>query len=483
MGALSELKPGHVWAHFESICGIPHPSHHEEGVARYITEQAGQLGFETRRDQVGNVLVEVPATPGFEDRPTVVLQGHMDMVPVAAPGVEHDFTRDPIDPYIEGDYVRARGTTLGADNGIGCALALGIMTDDSAQHGPVELLFTVNEEAGMDGAHGLKSDFVNGRTLINLDSEEWGEFCISCAGGGDSVIHLSADRDAVPGGIRLDVRVGGLRGGHSGIDINKGHGNANKILGRCLGAGREAADFRLVSIRGGTKRNAIADSAAAAVVVPADRQEAFRSAVTGMAATIGEELARTDPGLSVDVTGSEEEAPAPMSADATGRVLDLLIALPQGVIAMSPEMQGLVETSTNVGVVETDGDAVTVISLTRSAVDSKMAAVKQQIRTIARLAGAEIDEPVGYPGWRPNPDSALLKTAVAVFKRLHGSEPKIWAVHAGLECALFGEKLPGVDMISMGPTMQYVHSPDEELYHPSVAPMYELLKELLKAIG
>jgi len=481
MGVLSELKPGHVWAHFERICAIPHPSHHEEGVARYIMEQAARLGFEARRDDVGNVLVVVPATPGFEDRPTVVLQGHMDMVPVAAPGVTHDFEKEPITPYVDGDFVRARGTTLGADNGIGCALALGIMSDADARHGNLELLFTVNEEAGMDGAHGLKADFVTGRMLINLDSEQWGEFCISCAGGGDSVIRLPVERSAAEG-MRLDVRVGGLRGGHSGIDIDKGHGNAIKILGRCLAAGRKSADFRLVSIRGGTKRNAIADSASAVVVVPAEKQEALREAVGAMAGVIGEELARTDPGLRIEVAGGEADGAAPMGAQATGRMMDLLVALPQGVVSMSPEMKGLVETSTNVGVVESDDAAVTVVTLTRSAIDSKMAAVKQQIATIARLVGAEVEEPAGYPGWRPNPDSPLLKTAVDVYRRLHGEQPRIWAVHAGLECALFGEKLPGVDMISMGPTMHYVHSPDEELYHPSVAPMYELLRALLEAV-
>ncbi len=485
MGVLTQLEPKQVWAHFENICAIPHPSLHEEAVARYVVAEATRLGFHSRRDEVGNVVVEVPATAGMEDRPIVVLQGHLDMVPVAAPGVEHDFTRDPIQPFIDGDYVKARGTTLGADNGIGCALGLGLMQDDGAEHGPLELLFTVNEESGMTGAHGLTGDFLKGRTLINLDTEAWGEFFISCAGGGDSVIHLPIEREAATdGGVQIAVDISGLKGGHSGIDINRGHGSGNKILARCLAAARDTVSFQLISLRGGNKRNSIADAAEAVVRVPATDRQAFETAVAAMVETVAAELLNTDPGMKVEIDGDLSAAVTarPMTAESSARVLDLLIALPHGVVAMSPEVSGLVETSINMGLVESGDTELKVTMLTRSAVTSQLEAVKRQVRIIGQRLGAEVKEPLGYPGWKPDMDSPLLRTAVAVFKDMYGVEPKVKAVHAGLECGLFAEKLPGVDMISLGPVMHNVHSPDEELYHPSVGQVYDLLKGILKTI-
>jgi dipeptidase D len=483
MGALAELQPNHVWTYFENICAIPHPSQHEEAVARYVVDVAAKLGFESRRDEVGNVVVEVPATPGMEDRPIVVLQGHLDMVPVAAPGVEHDFTRDPIQPYIDGDYVKARGTTLGADNGIGCALGLGLMRDETAEHGPLELFFTVNEESGMTGAHGLNSDFLKGRILINLDTEAWGEFFISCAGGGDSIIRLPIEREeSGEGSARVNVRISGLKGGHSGIDINSGRGSGNKILARCLAAAAESADLRLISLAGGNKRNSIADGAEAIIQVPAGETETCKAAIGAMVDTIAEELAATDPGFKVEIDTEETVTDRTMTAASTRRVVDLLTALPHGVVAMSPQVPGLVETSINLGLLECEDAELKVTMLTRSALTSQLETVKQQVRTIGRVLGAEVEEPLGYPGWKPNMDSPLLKTAITVFRDLYGYEPEVKAVHAGLECGLFGEKLPGVDMISLGPIMHYVHSPDEEVHHPSVAKVYELLRGILKAI-
>jgi dipeptidase D len=482
MSVFAGLEPAAVWKHFEKICSIPHPSHHEEGIAEYVISEAKRLGLEWRRDEIGNVLVVKPATPGKEAAPVVVLQGHMDMVPVAAPGVEHDFEKDPIRPVVDGEYVRAQGTTLGADNGIGMALMLAVMEDDFP-HGKLEFLFTINEEAGMDGAHNLQAEFLEGRTLINLDSEEWGEFTVSCAGGGDSVITFPVIREAAdPEARTLQLTVGGLKGGHSGVDINLGRGSGTKIIARLLDIARLVAPVRLRRIQGGNKRNSIADAALAELdVAPAD-EAAVRQVVESLAAVIKEELATTDPGLTVSISSAAAEAP-PLSAETTNRLIDLLVALPHGVLAMSPAMPGLVETSTNLGVIETAPEQITITMLTRSAVTSALPMVKRRIRIIAELAGASVHEPQGYPGWKPNMDSPLLKTAVEVFKRLHGKEPVINAIHAGLECGLFSEKLPGVDMLSLGPEMHNVHSPDEELHHPSVAPTYELIKEIIRALS
>ena len=469
MREFSQLEPKPVWKHFENLCAIPRPSFHEEAAAVYVVKEAERLGYTSRQDEAGNVVVEVPASAGMEDRPGVILQGHLDMVPVAEPGKEHDFSKDPIEPYLDGDYVRARGTTLGADNGIGCALALGLVEDDSAEYGPLELLFTINEESGMDGAHGLQSEFLKGRLLINLDAEQWGQFFISCAGGGDSIISLPIEREESAGDpLQIAVNVGGLKGGHSGIDINLGGGNANKLLGRCLAAAGDAAAFNLVSIQGGNGRNAIADRAQALVEMAADQREAFERAITQKAKTIKAELAQTDPGFAVEVKAEPpvEKPLKPMTAASTRNILDLLITLHQGVFAMSPDMPDIVETSSNIGLLKSKETEFKAEIMTRSLVDSQVTAVKRQIRTIGRLLHGEVEEPRGYPGWKPNVESPLLKTAMGVYQDLHGHAPEVMAIHAGLECGLFGEKFPGLDMISIGPTMQYVHSPQEELFHP-----------------
>lgn len=485
MGALSHLKPEHVWKHFESMCAIPHPSRHEAKIAEYVINQASALGFSHRQDDVGNVLVTVPASSGRESSPIIVLQGHLDMVPVAAPGVVHDFEKDPIIPYVDGDFVRAKGTTLGADNGIGGALMLAIMEDRSLTHGPMELLFTINEESGMDGAHGLKADFVKGRSLINLDTEEFGEFYISCAGGGDSIIRMPLTREvgAIAGGA-MQLKVAGLKGGHSGVDINAGRGSGNKIIARLLSAGIDAAAFRLISIKGGNKRNSIADGAVAVLVIDPDQAPKFKEAIYSTAQIITSEFEKTDPNLMITLEPLPEMTlpVKPLTICSTKQVVDLLIALPHGVITMSPEVAGLVESSTNVGVIDMDNSTFTVNMLSRSAVTSHLEMMKRQIRTIARFVGAEVEEPRGYPGWKPNMDSPLLKSAMNVYKGIYGADPAVKAIHAGLECGLFSEKLPGVDMLSIGPEMHNVHSPAEELNIPSVPKTYDLLVAILKAL-
>ena len=485
MSALDHLKPQNVWTHFEAICSIPHPSRHEARVAEYVISRAKSLGFSHRRDEVGNVLIEVPATAGREKAPVLVLQGHLDMVPVAAPGVSHDFEKDPIQPYADKDFVRAKGTTLGADNGIGVAMMLAIMEDKTLIHGPLELLFTINEESGMDGAHGLKADFLKGRKLINLDTEEWGEYYISCAGGGDSIIRLPIRRESLPSKASvLSLKVEGLKGGHSGVDINSGRGSGNKILARCLACAWDRVKFQIVSIRGGNKRNSIADGAEAILAIPASKLGVFKKAAASAADVMVAEFEKTDPGLIVSIKDLPKipDNQKPVTRNHTQKIIRLLIGLPHGVITMSPEVAGLVETSTNLGVMESQQESFVVNMLSRSAVTSHLDMMKQQIRTIAALFGAKVEEPRGYPGWKPNLDSPLLKLSMDVFKKLHGSIPKVKAIHAGLECGLFSEKLPGVDMISLGPEMHNVHSPAEELNIPSVDKTYELLGQILKAI-
>lgn len=485
MGILSHLEPGHVWEHFENICNIPHPSYHEEKVAQYIISQAEKHGVKSRRDKIGNVIIDVPATRGYENSPIVALQGHMDMVPVAAQGVEHDFLKDPIKVRIDGDFVKATGTTLGADNGIGVALMLGILDDPKAAHGPLELFFTINEESGMDGAHNTEPDFVKGRILINLDTEEWGQYYISCAGGGDSIITLKlnhVEKGCACKVASLKVKVSGLRGGHSGIEINNGFASGNKVLSRILDAAWEAGEFHLKSIKGGNKRNSISDGAEATLCLEHGNAVAFKKAVAETAEVLRLEYEKTEPNFMVEIT-EESDGHRCMTLETTRSILDLLIALPHGVISMSPEVAGLVETSTNLGLISTDEKSVKVSMLTRSAVTSSLFAVKKQIKTIAGLVGAEVEEPRGYPGWKPNMDSKLLKIALDVFKEKYGKTPEIKAIHAGLECGLFSEKLPGVDMLSIGPEMHYVHSPNEELNIPSVPKTFDLLLDIIEAVA
>lgn len=485
MGTLTHLDPGNVWKHFEALCGIPHPSGHEEGVAQYVAGFAASRGCAVKRDAVGNVIVTQPATPGHEAAATLVLQAHLDMVGVAADDVEHDFEVDPIVPWIDGDLVRARGTTLGADNGIGCAFMLALMEEEGAPHPRLEHLFTLNEEDGMDGAHGLRGETLEGRRLINLDTEEYGQIFVSCAGGGDSVLRLPVERSAAnPGAATLRVTVGGLAGGHSGLDIGLNRGSGNKLVGRLLAAALEVSPIRLCTLRGGKKRNAIADGAEAVFDVPRADVDAVRAALAACAELLGAELALVDPGFALTVKDQRATALWPMTPASTRRAVDLVLALPHGVLAMSQDVAGLVETSTNLGIVATHDDGTLECALlSRSAVTSAVDMLKERIRAIAHLAGATVDEPLGYPGWAPNPHSELLVTAKQVFAELHGREPAVMAVHAGLETGLFAEKLGGADMISVGPDMADVHSPDEHLVIPSVAQFWTYLKALLAALS
>jgi dipeptidase D len=361
---------------------------------------------------------------------------------------------------------------------------LAIMESSDLVHPRLEHLFTISEETGMDGAYGLTADFVQGRRLINLDTEEFGEFYISCAGGGDTIITLAAER--APADARsatLLLTVGGLRGGHSGVDIHLGRGCANKLLARILSRVSDAVSLRVRSLDGGNQRNSIADSARGLFDVSQDDKGAATAAVEAFAAVLREELAATDPGLEISVVEGTPGAFEPMTKEGSTKVLELVLALPHGILAMSPEMPGLVETSTNMGTLDTVEGTITTVLLTRSAVGSSQVMAQERVRAIASLAGASVEEPRGYPGWKPNPNSDLLRIGKEVYRGIYGDDPEVKAIHAGLECGLFGEKLPGVDMISIGPTMANVHSPDEELYIPHVADFDTLLRAYLEALA
>ncbi len=480
---LSNLEPQLVWQHFEDILKVPRPSKHEEKIREHVKRWAQARGFAVREDVAGNVVVQVPATPGHEGAPTVVLQGHLDMVAEKNSDVIFDFFADPIKPRIVGDYVYATGTTLGADNGIGVAAAMAVAEDPEAVHGPLELLFTVDEETGLTGAAKLDPSLVTGRTLLNLDTEEDGAFYIGCAGGANAHSVFTVRWEPVPSGHGAwAVRVRGLKGGHSGVDIHENRGNALKFLARVLAAARKASpELRIASLSGGSKHNAIPREAEATITVPAGDAAKVRQAVEEAAAVLKEEFGEIDPGQRVEM--AEGGASQVFSAGDSNRVLDALLACPHGVLAMSRAVPGLVETSNNLAVVTLEGSQVKVVTSSRSSVMPSLKATLLQVEAVFRLAGAEVEVHDGYPGWKPNPNSPLLQLAKEVFQREFGREPEVKAIHAGLECGLIGEKFPGMDMLSLGPQIESPHSPDERVKIPTVANFYRLLKAILAAMA
>jgi len=481
MTFVSDLEPRPLWQHFDAILAIPRPSKHEERARRYVLDEAEKRGLRWRQDATGNVVVEKPASPGKEEAPVVVLQGHLDMVTEKNSGTVHDFDRDPIVPRREGEWVKATGTTLGADNGIGAAAMLAVMTADDLVHGPLELLFTVDEETGLTGVLALDPAAIalTGRRLLNLDSEEEGAVTIGCAGGSASHLTLALETAPAPtGATALDVRLSGLKGGHSGMEIHLQRGNAVKLLARALLAALQQTPFHLAAFQGGNKHNALPREATARVVVPANARNAFAAAVERETAAIQDEIRTADPDLKIEIA----EAPAAervWTPAASRKALDLLNALPHGVQAMSNDIPGLVETSLNVATATgTDGALAILISI-RSSVASAMRDTKRRLRAIAELAGAEVVETEGYSGWKPNPASPLLARFQQVHRRLTGKDAELRAVHAGLECGVLGEKFPGMDMISFGPVIEGAHSPDERVEVESVGRFYRLLIEVL----
>lgn len=482
MSELSQLSPQPLWDIFAKICSIPHPSYHEEQLAEHIMGWAKEKGLHAERDQVGNILIRKPATAGMENRKPVVLQAHLDMVPQKNNDTVHDFTKDPIQPYIDGDWVKARGTTLGADNGIGMASALAVLADDSVEHGPLEVLLTMTEEAGMDGAFGLQANWLQADILINTDSEEEGEIYMGCAGGIDFISTLPLSREAVPAGYQtFKLTLKGLKGGHSGGDIHLGLGNANKLLARFLAGHAAELDLRLVDFNGGTLRNAIPREAFATVAVPAAKADELKKLSSVYLDILKNELSAKEKNLTV-VLESVTTDKAALTVQSRDTFVQLLNATPNGVIRNSDAAKGVVETSLNVGVVTMSDDSAEIICLIRSLIDSGKEYVVSMLESLGTLAGAKTSAKGSYPGWQPDASSPVMALVRETYQRLFNSTPNIQVIHAGLECGLFKKPYPNMDMVSIGPTITGPHSPDEQVHIESVGHYWTLLTELLKAI-
>jgi dipeptidase D len=474
--AFAGLEPGSFWRHFSALTRIPRPSHEEEQAVAHVVAWAREHGFATRRDAAGNLVVDVPATPGREDAPAVILQGHLDMVCEREPGSPNDPRAGRIAVVRDGEWLLAEGTTLGADDGVAIAAMLALSEDAEARHGRLELLMTVDEEVGLGGAQALDPALVTGDVLLNLDSEEDGTLTIGCAGSEDHVVTFSAPREPLPAGAELlRVIVAGGRGGHSGGDIAAGRANAIALLAHAL---RGARDVRIAAFDGGASRNAIPRDAVALVTGAGVRQ-----AVEAAAAAAQRTHARTDPGVRISAEPVTGAAGPAWTAQASARLLDLVVLLPAGPLAMSPDFPGLVETSSSIGVAETTGDALTVRCLSRSQDDDALPVVRARIEAAARLAGAAHESLGSYPAWRPDPDAPLLAAAVAVHERLFGVAPAVTATHGGLETALIGAKRPGLPMLSLGPEIQGPHAPGERLHIGSAERFMRLLRALLDELS
>jgi dipeptidase D len=471
-----------VWHHFNAVSRIPRCSGNEQAVGDYIIQLAEHHGLPYQRDGVGNIVVSCPGTHGMEDHPTLILQGHTDMVCEKNSDTKHDFSQDPITLVKEGEWITADGTTLGADNAIGFCCALALMDDPTIPHPPMELLFTVDEETGLTGATGLSPDFLKGKRLINLDSEEEGMFYIGSAGGCDTLLRKRVDQQPLPTGYKcFRIKLGGLRGGHSGLDIHRDLGNAIKLLSRLLFRLKDRADFRLSTINGGDKRNAIPREAEAFIAVREEETVRLSPFIEEMEKVYQTEYQYTDKDVflkledSVDTEGILD--PSQQTA-----LIHLLYSLPHGVMAMSHAVSDVVETSTNLASVKTGERSIEITTSQRSSVATAGKDISDRIRAMGELAGYEVEEHDSYPAWQPNPDSPLLALAKATYKEITGKEAEVKVVHAGLECGILGEKYPGLDMISLGPTIQGAHSPDERVHIKSVENTWHYLLALLKKI-
>lgn len=483
MSELSNLSPKSMWEIFEAITRVPRPSRKEEKIRKFLIDFAVEHKLEHKTDAIGNVVIMRPATASMKGRPVVILQSHMDMVCEKNSDVQFDFDNDPIQAYIDGGWVRARGTTLGADDGIGMAGALALLIDTEAELPPIEALFTVDEETGLTGAFNLGSDMLTGNYLINLDSEDEGEIFIGCAGGIDTLATFDAVLTAAPADhafFRLDIT--GLTGGHSGDDINKGLANSNKLMTRFLWHGTREFGLRLSHFDGGNLRNAIPREAWSIFAVPTSQISAMKSYFEKYAAEVKGEFSLTEPKMEVSIRESDPQ-PNVLGVDAQRGLLDALQGVPNGVLAMSAAMPGLVETSTNLASVKFDGNGNVIVTTSqRSSIDSARYDAAASVESVFALGGASVKHSDGYPGWKPDPTSHLLKVSVATYKELFKVDPIVRAIHAGLECGLFLEKYPHLEMISIGPTLRGVHSPDERLEIATVDKFWKHLIATLQAI-
>lgn len=481
---ITDLKPKLVWEIFDEITKVPRPTHHLEKMKVFLVDWAKRHNIEYNVDEVGNVMMRVPGTPGHENAPTVILQGHQDMVAEKLPESNHDFMNDPIETVVDGEWVRTNGTTLGADNGMGCAAAMAALIDPDLVHGPLEALFTVDEEQGLIGANGLQKGFVTGKTLLNLDSEEMGSLVIGCAGGKVTECKLPLTRQKAPDGVFFEVSISGLKGGHSGMEINLGRANANQQLARFLWEADRRNPLELSYISGGGLANAIPRDAKAVICVSREAAEDFAAFAAEFSNTLHAEYdAVENPDFRFEAKECKPQAEIIETVQAH-RIIAALFACPNGVQSMSAAIPGLVETSDNLASVEIRNDGNMIITVhQRSSVDSRRDEIADRIAALFGMIGAEVKFDDAYVGWEPNPNSNVLKVAEESYEKLFGSRPKVEALHAGLECGLFLEKMPDLDMVSFGPTLKDIHSPGEKANIKSVEQFYTLLAEILKRLA
>ena len=479
--AIEGLEPKLVWEYFYGITQVPHPSKKEEKIRAHVREFATSNNFEFVEDEVGNIVIKVPATSGLENAPSIVIQGHIDMVCEKNKGTDHDFDNDPLKIYRDGDWITAEGTTLGADNGIGVAAGMAVATDPSVIHGPLELLCTVDEETGMTGVNALQPGFITGKTLLNLDSEEDGAFYVGCSGGQDTRGYFELNyTNSNSSLVSYELMLTGLKGGHSGLDIANGRANAIRLLAQLLNRIEAEVEFDLATISGGSLRNAIPREAEVTMLINPNDEAKVREIADEFIADTLLEFNVNDPGLEIMFTKKDSIDEKVFSKEFVSNLIKILLATPHGISAMSPDIPGLVETSTNLATIDVIDNQLVIGTSQRSAIDSAKWHISNMVKAVFELGGADkVDTGDGYPGWQPNMDSELLKTSKEVYKEMNNSEPEIKAIHAGLETGLLGAKYPGIDMISFGPTIEGAHSPDERLNIPATAKFYELVKAIL----
>lgn len=481
MGVLDALGTDKVFYFFEEITKIPHGSGNEGALAQYLVDFAAERGLECRRDAADNVVVKKAATAGYEQAPGVILQGHIDMVCEKLGSVEHDFTKDPLQLEIDGDMIRAKGTTLGADNGIAVAYMLAVLDSKTMEHPFIEAVFTTNEETGMDGAKALDVSDLKGTYFINMDSEEEGEFLVSCCGGRKVHVTLPVEKEAVKAGEEAyALRIRGLKGGHSGSDIHLQRANANKLMGRLLDALQRKVAYGLVSVDGGKMDNAICREADAILTMTAEAAKEAETIVAEMEKELKKEYHRTEADMIITWEKADTAVTDVMTEGTKAHVIAILLLIPYGVETMSLDIEGLVESSSNIGVVCTDEKGVHFANAVRSAVASRKEVLCGKIETIAQLCGASVESSNDYPGWVYSDDSKLLVLLQDAYRQATGREPKLTAIHAGVECGLFAEKMPWLDMVSLGPNMFDVHTPEERLSISSTIRTWDFLKEALK---
>ena len=480
---ISNLQPGALWENFSAICNIPHPSGHIDQIRQFLVDFGNSLSLETLTDEVGNVLIRKPATPGMENAPIVVLQAHMDMVPQKNSNVDHDFEKDPIQAYVDGEWVKAKDTTLGADNGIGMAAIMAVLQSKEIKHGPIEALITADEETGMFGAFGLKEGFVKGKILMNTDSEDWGELFVGCAGGVDvtATIKYKEENEIPEGDIAFKVSVTGLKGGHSGCDIHLGRANANKLLFRFLKPAVALHEARLSWVKGGSLRNAIPREAFAIVTIPAEAKDEFMEMAEEYHADIRDDYKGVEDGIQFSV----EEVALPKTLvpeEIQDNIINAVVAVPNGAARFLVDMPDVVETSSNMAIISIDKGVFSAKFLVRGSNDNLKMDLASSIESTFALAGAKVEFSGEYPGWNPNMDSKILHVMTEEYKKLYGVDPKVNVIHAGLECGIIGAACPGMDMISYGPTVRFPHSPDEKVNIKDVELFWDYTKAILENI-